>query len=90
MSSQDARRKAGDEAHGKNGHPSMLPLRSWRPEVIEAKLLDGARLIQFMIAGVDFIPLGELPKSQWQQTAAAMPSRWLSTRLPWHLPPPSA
>ena len=27
----------------------------------EAKLLDGARLIQFMIAGVDFIPLGELP-----------------------------
>jgi phosphoglycerate dehydrogenase-like enzyme len=28
----------------------------------EAALLDGARLIQFMIAGVDFIPLGELPK----------------------------
>jgi phosphoglycerate dehydrogenase-like enzyme len=28
----------------------------------EAELLDGARLIQFMIAGVDFIPLGELPK----------------------------
>ena len=28
----------------------------------EAKLLAGARLIQFMIAGVDFIPLGELPK----------------------------
>ena len=27
----------------------------------EAELLDGARLIQFMIAGVDFIPLGELP-----------------------------
>src|SRR6516225_11879669 len=27
----------------------------------EAKLLGGARLIQFMIAGVDFIPLGELP-----------------------------
>jgi len=25
----------------------------------EAKLLGGARLIQFMIAGVDFIPLGE-------------------------------
>src|SRR5712692_2699457 len=25
-----------------------------------AALLDGARLIQFMIAGVDFIPLGEL------------------------------
>jgi phosphoglycerate dehydrogenase-like enzyme len=24
--------------------------------------LDGARLIQFMIAGVDFIPLGELPE----------------------------
>ena len=28
----------------------------------EAKLLAGARLIQFMIAGVDFIPLGELPE----------------------------
>jgi len=27
----------------------------------EEKLLDGARLIQFMIGGVDFIPLGELP-----------------------------
>jgi phosphoglycerate dehydrogenase-like enzyme len=31
-----------------------------RPD--EAPLLDGARLIQFMIGGVDFIPLGELPK----------------------------
>src|SRR4030095_687808 len=28
----------------------------------EAALLTGARLIQFMIGGVDFIPLGELPK----------------------------
>ena len=28
----------------------------------EAALLDGTRLIQFMIAGVDFIPLGELPE----------------------------
>ena len=28
----------------------------------EAELLDGARVIQFMIAGVDFIPLGELPE----------------------------
>jgi phosphoglycerate dehydrogenase-like enzyme len=28
----------------------------------EAALLKGARLIQFMIGGVDFIPLGELPK----------------------------
>src|SRR5262249_61435142 len=28
----------------------------------EAALLAGARLIQFMIGGVDFIPLGELPK----------------------------
>src|SRR5262249_18813200 len=28
----------------------------------EAELLDGARLIQFMIGGVDFIALGELPK----------------------------
>jgi hypothetical protein len=57
----------------------------------EAALLDGARLIEFMIGGVDFIPLGELPKGvQWQRTAAAMPSRWLSMRSPWHLPPPSA
>jgi phosphoglycerate dehydrogenase-like enzyme len=28
----------------------------------EAKLLDRARLIQFMIGGVDFIPLSELPE----------------------------
>jgi phosphoglycerate dehydrogenase-like enzyme len=28
----------------------------------EAAMLEGARLIQFMIAGVDFIPLGELPQ----------------------------
>ena len=28
----------------------------------EAKLLAGARLIQFMVAGVDFIPLRELPE----------------------------
>jgi phosphoglycerate dehydrogenase-like enzyme len=28
----------------------------------EAALLQGARLIQFMIGGVDFIPLGELPQ----------------------------
>jgi phosphoglycerate dehydrogenase-like enzyme len=28
----------------------------------EAELLSSARLIQFMIAGVDFIPLGELPE----------------------------
>ena len=28
----------------------------------EAALLKGARLIQFMIGGVDFIPLGELPE----------------------------
>ena len=28
----------------------------------EAELLGGARLIQFMIAGVDFIPLAELPQ----------------------------
>jgi phosphoglycerate dehydrogenase-like enzyme len=28
----------------------------------EAKLLNSARLIQFMIGGVDFIPLGELPE----------------------------
>jgi hypothetical protein len=31
----------------------------------EAKLLDDARLIQFMIGGVDFIPLGELPEGAW-------------------------
>jgi phosphoglycerate dehydrogenase-like enzyme len=35
------------------------PFKELRPD--EAKLLDGARLIQFMIGGVDFIPLGELP-----------------------------
>jgi phosphoglycerate dehydrogenase-like enzyme len=28
----------------------------------EAALLEGAQLIQFMIGGVDFIPLGELPQ----------------------------
>jgi len=28
----------------------------------EAELLADARLIQFIIGGVDFIPLGELPK----------------------------
>ena len=28
----------------------------------EAELLGRARLIQFIIAGVDFIPLGELPE----------------------------
>ena len=33
--------------------------------------MDGARLIQFMIAGVDFIPLGEPRRvCQWQPTAA--------------------
>jgi phosphoglycerate dehydrogenase-like enzyme len=36
---------------------------SKEPRCGEAELLDGARLIQFMIAGVDFIPLGELPDS---------------------------
>jgi hypothetical protein len=30
----------------------------------EVALLAGARLIQFMIGGVDFIPLGELPKGR--------------------------
>ena len=35
------------------------PFKELRPS--EAKLLNGARLIQFMIGGVDFIPLGELP-----------------------------
>ena len=37
------------------------PFKELRPG--EAKLLAGARLIQFMIGGVDFIPLGELPES---------------------------
>jgi len=36
------------------------PSKELRPG--EARLLDGARLIQFMIGGVDFIPLGELPE----------------------------
>jgi phosphoglycerate dehydrogenase-like enzyme len=36
------------------------PFKEFRPG--EAKLLRGARLIQFMIGGVDFIPLGELPE----------------------------
>ena len=36
------------------------PSKELRPG--EARLLDGARLIQFMIGGVDFIPLRELPE----------------------------
>ena len=57
----------------------------------EAKLLDSARLIQFMIGGVDFIPLGELPEGVPVATngggyAESMPS----TLSLWHLPPPSA
>jgi phosphoglycerate dehydrogenase-like enzyme len=36
------------------------PFKELRPS--EAKLLNGARLIQFMIGGVDFIPLSELPE----------------------------
>src|SRR3974377_111055 len=36
------------------------PSKELRPG--EAILLEGARLIQFMIGGVDFIPLGELPE----------------------------
>jgi phosphoglycerate dehydrogenase-like enzyme len=36
------------------------PFKELRPG--EAKLLEGARLIQFMIGGVDFIPLGDLPE----------------------------
>ena len=51
----------------------------------EAKLLGGARLIQFMIAGVDFIPLGELPQGVPVATNGGG-----YTRSPWHLPPPSA
>src|SRR5215472_15122310 len=35
------------------------PFKEFRPG--EAKLLHGALLIQFMIGGVDFIPLSELP-----------------------------
>jgi hypothetical protein len=58
----------------------------------ETALLKGAQLIQFMIGGVDFIPLGEFPAGvpQWQQTAEPMPSPWLSTRWQWHLLRPSA
>src|SRR6476469_3810677 len=56
----------------------------------EAELLGRARLIQFIIAGVDFIRWASSRRvCQWQPTAAAMPSRWLSMRSPWHLPPPS-
>ena len=36
------------------------PFKELRPS--EAKLLTGARLIQFMIGGVDFVPLSELPE----------------------------
>jgi hypothetical protein len=46
----------------------------------EAALLDGARLIQFMIGGVDFIPLGELPEGvsvPGQATPAQFAGKWL-------------
>ena len=57
----------------------------------EAALLAGARLIQFMIGGVDFIPLGELPKGVPVATnGGGYAESRLSTRWRWHLPPPSA
>src|SRR5208282_1666978 len=57
----------------------------------EAELLDGARLIQFMIAGVDFIPLGELPKGVPVATnGGGFAESMTEHALAWHLPPPSA
>ena len=57
----------------------------------EAELLNGARLIQFIIAGVDFIPLGKLPEGVPVATnGGGYAESMLSTRSPWHLPPPSA
>jgi hypothetical protein len=53
----------------------------------EARLLEGARLIQ---AWTLFRWASSRRGCQWQPTAAAMPSRWLSMRSRWHLPPPSA
>jgi hypothetical protein len=43
------------------------PSKELRPD--EATLLDGARLIQFMIGGVEFIPLSERPAKleEWYQ-----------------------
>jgi hypothetical protein len=47
----------------------------------EAALLQSARLIQFTIAGVDFIPLSELPAGVPVATNGAVtPSRWPNTR----------
>ena len=57
----------------------------------EAALLHGAGLIQFTIAGVDFIPLGELPQGVPVATnGGGLPSRWPNTRSRWPLLPPSA
>jgi hypothetical protein len=51
----------------------------------EAELLDGALLIQFIIAGVtSFRWASSRRVCQWQPMAAAMSNRWLSTRSPWH------
>ena len=56
-------RPPGDNNYtlGRGDYP-FVSSQSGRNTDSEAELLDGARLIQFMIAGVDFIPLGELPK----------------------------
>ena len=46
----------------------------------ELPLIAGARLLQFITAGIDFIPLGELPPGlPVAATPAPMPSRWPST-----------
>jgi class 3 adenylate cyclase len=45
----------------------------------EAALLHSARLIQFTIAGVDFIPLSELPEGVPVATNGGAPFRTLST-----------
>ena len=58
----------------------------------EAKLLDSARLIQFMIGGVDFIPLGELPEGVPVATNGGGYAEFYGRARSRHgtLPPPSA
>ena len=51
----------GQALHNTGVFLTFNPSKELRPG--EATLLGGARLIQFMIGGVDFIPLGELPES---------------------------
>ena len=57
----------------------------------EAALLKGARLIQFMIGGVDFIPLGELPKGVPVATNGGGYAESMAEHAwQWHLRQPSA